>query len=323
VGTCRRPRRPGRIPPDGASRPLARTSNAPGSWCAGPRSCNCASRSPVGSRSWPGSATVSTSRRRSCSRWPRSPTRGGGRRSPASSVCGSSGQAPTPAMSQAMARPHRLLVQGRFTEAAAAWRELGCVYEAAEAAVLSDDRDEIAAGLTVLDELGAEPLARMARRRMRAMGERVPRGPHASTRAHPAGLTRRQAQVLELLMAGAPPTRRSPTGWCSRCGPSTITSRRSSSGSGSPPVRRPCERHGVRWTTRPSVRATSGATLWHHRARGAWTRERWEQGRALTSSSHSARWDRSTRRSTGCPSRSAVGVSAWCSRRCSVPETAP
>jgi DNA-binding CsgD family transcriptional regulator len=103
----------------------------------------------------------------------------------------------------AMSRPHRLLLQGRFAEAAAAWRALGCVYEAAEAAVLSDDRDEIVAGLTVLDDLGAEPLARMARRRMRAMGERVPRGPHASTRAHPAGLTRRQAQVLELLMAGA------------------------------------------------------------------------------------------------------------------------
>jgi DNA-binding CsgD family transcriptional regulator len=103
----------------------------------------------------------------------------------------------------AMARPHRLLVHGRFTEAAAAWRELGCVYEAAEAAVLSDDRDGIAAGLAVLDELGAAPLAREARRRLRAMGERVPRGPQPSTRDHPAGLTRRQAEVLELLTTGA------------------------------------------------------------------------------------------------------------------------
>jgi DNA-binding CsgD family transcriptional regulator/energy-coupling factor transporter ATP-binding protein EcfA2 len=103
----------------------------------------------------------------------------------------------------AMAGPHRLLVQGRFAEAAAAWQERGCVYEAAEAAVLADDKASIAAGLTTLDGLGAVPLARAARRRLRAMGERVPRGPQPATRRHPAGLTRRQGEVLDLLATGA------------------------------------------------------------------------------------------------------------------------
>jgi DNA-binding CsgD family transcriptional regulator/tetratricopeptide (TPR) repeat protein len=103
----------------------------------------------------------------------------------------------------AMTRPHRLVVQGRFAEAAAAWQELGCVYEAAEAAVLDDDPASVGRGLAVLDGLGAVPLARRARGRLRQMGLRVPRGPQPETRAHPAGLTRRQAEVLELLATGA------------------------------------------------------------------------------------------------------------------------
>jgi DNA-binding CsgD family transcriptional regulator/tetratricopeptide (TPR) repeat protein len=108
-----------------------------------------------------------------------------------------------PGETAAMTRPHRLLLQGRFVEAAEAWDELGCVYEAAEAAVLADDPATVGRGLAVLDELGAAPLARRARRRLREMGERVPRGPLPETRAHPAGLTPRQAEVLALLTTGA------------------------------------------------------------------------------------------------------------------------
>jgi DNA-binding NarL/FixJ family response regulator len=40
------------------------------------------------------------------------------------------------------------------------------------------------------------------RERLRAMGERVPRGPRAATRANPAGLTDRQLAVLGLVSAG-------------------------------------------------------------------------------------------------------------------------
>jgi DNA-binding CsgD family transcriptional regulator/tetratricopeptide (TPR) repeat protein len=104
---------------------------------------------------------------------------------------------------ETLARPHRLLIQGRYTEAAAAWEQLGCVYEAAEAAVLSDDEPAILAGIERLDGLGAAPLAQLARHRSRARGLRVPRGPQPATREHPAGLTPRQAEVLELLETGA------------------------------------------------------------------------------------------------------------------------
>jgi DNA-binding CsgD family transcriptional regulator/tetratricopeptide (TPR) repeat protein len=104
---------------------------------------------------------------------------------------------------ESLARPHRLLIQGRYGEAAAAWEQLGCVYEAAEAAVLSDDEPAILAGIERLDSLGAAPLAQLARHRSRARGLRVPRGPQPATREHPAGLTPRQAEVLELLETGA------------------------------------------------------------------------------------------------------------------------
>jgi DNA-binding CsgD family transcriptional regulator/tetratricopeptide (TPR) repeat protein len=104
---------------------------------------------------------------------------------------------------EVMSHPHRLLLQGRSADAASAWERIGCVYEAAEAAVLAEDPTSIVAGLRVLDELGAAPLARLARRRLRSMGERVPRGPQPETRGHPAGLTPRQAEVLELLATGA------------------------------------------------------------------------------------------------------------------------
>ena len=55
----------------------------------------------------------------------------------------------------------------------------------------------------MLDGLGARPAATLARRRLRELGVvQVPRGPAASTRTNPAGLTERQAEILRLLVAG-------------------------------------------------------------------------------------------------------------------------
>lgn len=102
-----------------------------------------------------------------------------------------------------MPRPHRALIAGRVEEAADAWARRGCVYEAAEAAVLSDDPERVLDGLETLDRLGAQPLARRARAHLRGLGISAPRGPQPTTRRHPAGLTARQAEVLELLVAGA------------------------------------------------------------------------------------------------------------------------
>lgn len=99
--------------------------------------------------------------------------------------------------------PYGLAIQGRWSEAAAAWDKLGMPYEAAFALVLSDDPDLLLAALGPLDHLGAGPLAKRARARLRELGvDKVPRGPRAATIANPAGLTGRQMEVLRLLPAG-------------------------------------------------------------------------------------------------------------------------
>ena len=42
----------------------------------------------------------------------------------------------------------------------------------------------------------------MVARRLRRHGARVPRGPHAATRENPAGLTKRELEVLTLVARG-------------------------------------------------------------------------------------------------------------------------
>jgi DNA-binding NarL/FixJ family response regulator len=57
----------------------------------------------------------------------------------------------------------------------------------------------------MFDALGAAPAARNLRRRLRADGVRsVPSGPRTARRADPSGLTRRQNEVLDLLVSGLP-----------------------------------------------------------------------------------------------------------------------
>ncbi|HVM19262.1 MAG TPA: LuxR C-terminal-related transcriptional regulator, partial [Egibacteraceae bacterium] len=101
------------------------------------------------------------------------------------------------------AEPYRLQLAGEWDAAAQAWRVLGCPYEEAEAHEGRGDATGLRAALTIFDQLGARPAADRVRRRLRQLGERsIPRGPRAATVTHPAGLTRRQAEVLELLARG-------------------------------------------------------------------------------------------------------------------------
>jgi DNA-binding CsgD family transcriptional regulator/tetratricopeptide (TPR) repeat protein len=99
------------------------------------------------------------------------------------------------------AEPWRLLLDDQWRESAAAWKAIGCPYEAAEALVQGD---ELAMGeaLAVFDSLGAVRRARVLRRRMRELGLRVPVGPRRATRANRAGLTGRQMDVLRLVTDG-------------------------------------------------------------------------------------------------------------------------
>src|SRR4051794_8936167 len=101
--------------------------------------------------------------------------------------------------------PRALELAGDARGAAAAWRSVGCPYEAALALAESDEAAAPRAALDVFDELGALVPARRARRLMRRRGlTGVPAGPRAATRSHRLGLTSREQEVLALVAAGLP-----------------------------------------------------------------------------------------------------------------------
>ena len=67
----------------------------------------------------------------------------------------------------------------------------------------SDNEDAMLRALVQLQELDAQPAARVIARRLHARGVRgLPRGSRAATRRNPAGLTRRELEVLALLIDG-------------------------------------------------------------------------------------------------------------------------
>jgi DNA-binding CsgD family transcriptional regulator len=107
------------------------------------------------------------------------------------------------ALPEGCAEPYRFEAAGQWREAAAAWDRLGCPYE--HACMLAWYGDETAQreALEKFESLGAAPAAQRLRRQMRAGGaRRVPRGSRASTRQNSFGLTRREAQVLDLMRSG-------------------------------------------------------------------------------------------------------------------------
>jgi predicted ATPase/DNA-binding CsgD family transcriptional regulator len=101
------------------------------------------------------------------------------------------------------AAPYFLQMTGEWEAAAAAWEELGCPYEAARARAESGDERALRDALRTFELLDARPMAAMTIKALRDLGaRRIPRGPRPSTRAHVASLTAREAEVLQLLMAG-------------------------------------------------------------------------------------------------------------------------
>jgi DNA-binding CsgD family transcriptional regulator len=100
-------------------------------------------------------------------------------------------------------RPYALRAAGHWRAAAQAWQRAGCPYEHAAALADSPDDADLRQALTILDGLGAEPLARRVRARLRDLGvAHIPRGPAPATRGNPAGLTHRQLEVVRLLADG-------------------------------------------------------------------------------------------------------------------------
>jgi DNA-binding CsgD family transcriptional regulator len=99
--------------------------------------------------------------------------------------------------------PYRLESTGDAEGAARWWQERGCSYDASLALAGSKDPAALRRALDMLHRLGARPAAAVVTRRLRALGEQgLPRGPRPATAANPAGLTSREAEVLELLGAG-------------------------------------------------------------------------------------------------------------------------
>jgi DNA-binding CsgD family transcriptional regulator len=102
------------------------------------------------------------------------------------------------------APPFALQLRGSWREAAAAWWERDCPYEAARALAESGDEEALREALDVFEELGARPAADGVRRTLRELGASVPRGPRAATRDNPAGLTAREVEVVRLVADGLP-----------------------------------------------------------------------------------------------------------------------
>src|SRR5581483_12119702 len=94
-------------------------------------------------------------------------------------------------------------IGGDWRAAAAYWHEAGCPYAEALALADSGSEPELRRALDGLQELGARPAAAIVAGRLRRGGARgLPRGPRRTTREHPAGLTRREVEVLELVADG-------------------------------------------------------------------------------------------------------------------------
>jgi DNA-binding CsgD family transcriptional regulator/tetratricopeptide (TPR) repeat protein len=103
----------------------------------------------------------------------------------------------------ALAEPFALELAGEGEQAAARWRSIGSPYEAALALASADDEQSLRRGVTELQELGAARASARVARILRERGIRgVTLGPRVSTRENPAGLTKRELEVLSLLSEG-------------------------------------------------------------------------------------------------------------------------
>lgn len=102
---------------------------------------------------------------------------------------------------EGIAEPYRLVMEGEPLAAAEMWMTIGCPYQRAIALAHGDQAAQLRA-LDVFDTLGAAAVAAKLRKELRDQGVSVPRGKARKTTEHAAGLTARQAEVLQLLDEG-------------------------------------------------------------------------------------------------------------------------
>lgn len=105
-------------------------------------------------------------------------------------------------------RPWALELSGNPAAAAAEWNRMGLPYEAGLAFLqIDDDGAALARGVALLDDIDARLPAALGRRiaQRRGITTRLPRarrGPYASARQHPLGLTQSELMVLRLIAEG-------------------------------------------------------------------------------------------------------------------------
>ncbi len=97
--------------------------------------------------------------------------------------------------------PYELETSGQWAAAAEAWADRGCPYDAA-IAQLSGDVTAVQSALAAFRSLGARAASRRAQQRLTALRDPTQYGRRADTLADPHGLTRRQREVLQLLIDG-------------------------------------------------------------------------------------------------------------------------
>ena len=99
--------------------------------------------------------------------------------------------------------PFAAELSGDVVRAAQLWKDRGLGYDAALALLGCDEATLLRDAVARLTALGASPAVALARQFMRRRGiTSIPSGVRASTRRHPAGLTRREHEVLELVCEG-------------------------------------------------------------------------------------------------------------------------
>jgi DNA-binding CsgD family transcriptional regulator len=95
-----------------------------------------------------------------------------------------------------------LEVAGRPRESAATWEQASMPYEAALSLASSSDAADVQRAYDELTRLGATAVAHKIGLRLRELGRPVPRGPRATTRSNPRGLTEREWEIARLLARG-------------------------------------------------------------------------------------------------------------------------
>lgn len=101
-----------------------------------------------------------------------------------------------------VAPPFAAELAGEWRQAAALWQALGCPFDQALALARSGDVQDLTAAAGIFDAIKAHAAAARCRATLRARGAQAPRAPGSATRSHPGGLTRREAEVAELLAQG-------------------------------------------------------------------------------------------------------------------------